>query len=438
MESNNQNFITKLEHDETYRVKKVSNFELNEDGNLARATSTKAIKMADSASIDAFARMRVSGPETLFDSKQIFDNQPLFWDELEVSGAGTASTWSQDTASTKMTVSLNTAGKRVRQTFMRPNYQPGKSQMILMTGTLGNGGGGTGITRCIGQFDDNNGIFMRDNEGIVEAVIRSNVTGTPVDTAVAQSAWNMDVLDGTGDSGITLDGTKSQIVVFDYEWLGVGRVRIGFVFNGIPVYVHEFNHSNILAGVYMSTPNNPLRYEIENDGTGVASELEHICCTVMSEGGTQKLGVLRHYDSPSLTGLTSGVNYVMMAGRLKSTHLGATIEVESFSALTPSTNNFCHWHLVAGGTVTGTLTFVDQPDSAVQVADGAKTVTHNGDGLEIDGGFFSSSLPVSVGLINALKLGSAIDGTPQEFYIVVKPITNNVSVDTSVTWRELN
>jgi len=79
-----------------------------------------------STSSDAFGRLRVSSPHTLIDSKQIFDNQPLYWDDSGVSGTGTTSTHSTLTAMTTMGVSLNTAGKRVRQTFQRFNYQPGK------------------------------------------------------------------------------------------------------------------------------------------------------------------------------------------------------------------------------------------------------------------------------------------------------------------------
>ena len=46
------------------------------------------IKTQNSPSVDAFGRFRVSAPDTLFDSKQIFDNQPLFWDEsLEAEAA---------------------------------------------------------------------------------------------------------------------------------------------------------------------------------------------------------------------------------------------------------------------------------------------------------------------------------------------------------------
>jgi len=43
----------------------------------------------------------------------------------------------------------------------------------------------------------------------------------------------------------------------------------------------------------MSTPNLPLRYEIENDGTGISSSFEQICSTVISEGGAQNTGLIR-------------------------------------------------------------------------------------------------------------------------------------------------
>ena len=78
---------------------------------------------------DAFGRLRTSEPYTIFDSKQIFDNQPLFWDDQEESGSGTTSVHDADAARTRIGVANTTAGKRTRQTFMRFNYQPGKSQL---------------------------------------------------------------------------------------------------------------------------------------------------------------------------------------------------------------------------------------------------------------------------------------------------------------------
>lgn len=92
------------------------------------------ISASDSPSIDAFGRWRVSEAETLFDSKLILDNAPLRWDDSQVSGAGTSSTYNTNQASVTLGVSNLTAGKRVRQSKRRFGYQAGKSQFILLTG----------------------------------------------------------------------------------------------------------------------------------------------------------------------------------------------------------------------------------------------------------------------------------------------------------------
>ena len=245
-------------------------------------TYFQEINFLDSPQLDAFDRLRVSNPETIFDSKQIFDTQPLVWDDSEVSGSGTSSTYNQDAARTRLAVTATTAGRRVRQTFMRFNYEPGKSQLILLTGRLTSDDAGSkaGLKTKLGLFDDDNGLFFTQDEGTLKVVQRSNVTGTPVDTEVAQSSWNVDKFDGTGTSGITFMANDANIFFIDFEWLGVGRVRMGFVIDGIPYVCHQFLNANLRNTVYMSTPNLPLRYEIENDGTGAAEQLDHICTSV--------------------------------------------------------------------------------------------------------------------------------------------------------------
>ncbi len=45
----------------------------------------------DTPEIDAFGRKRVSDVFTLFDSKQLYDNLPLLYDDQQVSGSGTTS-----------------------------------------------------------------------------------------------------------------------------------------------------------------------------------------------------------------------------------------------------------------------------------------------------------------------------------------------------------
>lgn len=209
--------------------------------------------------------------------------------------------------------------------------------MILLTGVIGIGS--SGITQEIGQFNDDNGLFFRIDDGIAYVVRRTKTSGSVVDNSVAQSSWNIDAMDGTGNSGITIDFDKTQIFIIDYEWLGVGRVRMGFVIGGSIYYCHEFLNSNVLTVVYMSTPNLPLRYSIENDGTGAASTLDHICSTVISEGGQQDTGMLRHQDTGAISGLlTSGI-YALLGIRLKSTHIGSAINMVRSSIAASSTND---------------------------------------------------------------------------------------------------
>lgn len=168
------------------------------------------VRTQDSPSVDAFGRWRVSNPETHFDSKLIFDNDPFFWDDVEFSGSGTSSTHSAATASVTLGVSNTTAGSRVRQTFMRFNYQPGKSQMVMMTGVLNKTGGGTGITRRIGLFDANNGLFFEDAAGAYKVVRRTAVTGSPVDNTVAQSSLRLQHRRSGGNGGFMCKAVFSE------------------------------------------------------------------------------------------------------------------------------------------------------------------------------------------------------------------------------------
>jgi hypothetical protein len=210
---------------------------------------------------------------------------------------------------------------------------------------------------------------------------------------------------------------------------------MGWVVDGKIYYCHEFLNANNLATVYMSTPNLPARYEIANDGNGGADTFDHICTSIISEGGQQANGLLHHADSGEVTGLSANTAYVVMGGRLKSAYIGTSVILENLSIITTA-NSQAHWEFVAGGTVGAALTYADKTNSACQVAIGSASHTHTG-GTAIDGGFFTTNQGISFTVPNAAKLGSSISGTPQEWYLVVVPITNNIAVRASVTWREL-
>jgi hypothetical protein len=265
---------------------------IGDDGNLP-------VKFGDSPSIDAFDRLRVSSPVGIFESTLQYDKQPLLWSE-EITG-GALSLFNADEAAVHMQVSSSgDAVKRQTRTYFR--YQPGKSQLVFMTFTMA-GVSDANVRRRVGYFDVSNGIFLEEVDGELWIVRRSFTSGVAVDTRVIQADWNIDRLDA-------LDITKSQILCLDLEWLGVGRVRVGFVIDGIIQYVHEFLNANNLDKVYMTSAQLPLRLEIEATDTPSAQvEFHGICGSVISEGGVDEFNgfpfatrttVLKTIDGPRI------------------------------------------------------------------------------------------------------------------------------------------
>lgn len=294
------------------------------------------IQPFDSANCDAFGRFRTSEPKTIFESKLLHgDGQALFWDESLESGtmATTGPTAAKpfiDFTSTNVT-----AGKRTRQTFQHFNYQPGKSILVTMTGILELASGvKTGCERRIGYFNDDNGAFFESDAGTIGVTVRTNDTGSPVDTTVAQASWNIDTMDGGADaanpSGLTLDAAKAQIFIIDFQWLSVGRVRFGFEINGILHYVHEHNTANTSTVPWSSTPNLPLRYQIITTTSSGVCSMRVICAAVISEGGADvAAGIVRHKGTAGAGVTTDAENiiFAVVGLKLKSTHLGAKIQI---------------------------------------------------------------------------------------------------------------
>lgn len=403
----------------------------------------------NSGLLDAFGRQRVSESRTIFDSHQIFDdgdlaasveNFPQFWDNQETSGSGTSTAFDIDRASTTLSVGATTAGTRVRQSKRRMNYQPGKSQRILLTSLFG--AAASGITRRYGLFDENNGLYLQQTNSGVSVVVRSYVSGAAVDTAVAQASWNIDPLDGSGDSGITLDLSKVQILFIDFEWLGVGSIRFGFVIDGVIYYAHQVNNANAITSVYMSTPNLPVRAEIINDGTGAASDFEVICAEVNSEGGADRTGVTRTHNTgiTAITVASTATTYPILGVRLRSSHLGMQIDMQTVGFILTTSPDTILWSLQINPTLSGAASWSNLSLSGTQVATGNGTLTITTPG-EIVASGYQTAAATSRGFQNTLadvnqKLGSLIDGTADTLWLCARPVDSTTDLLASMSWNE--
>jgi len=185
-------------------------------GQLMASTSSLPITFP-ATSLDAFGRLQVAEPYTLFDSQNRYaaDNQ---FDTSTATG-GTA-TYNANLSSVSLAVTTTSGSSVVRQSYRVMPYQPGKSLEAMMTFTMN--AGQAGLRQRVGYFNTQNGVFLQYDGTTLSFVLRSNsipTPGTPSDArTVNQADWNGDKLDGTGDSGITLDVTKTQILYFDFEW----------------------------------------------------------------------------------------------------------------------------------------------------------------------------------------------------------------------------
>ena len=288
---------------------------------------------------DAFGRLRVSQPYTLFDSQNRYAIDNQF--STSTSGSGAATHLSNE-SSVNMAVSTTSGDEVVRQTYRVFPYQPGKSLLLLATFKMDTAK--TNLRQRVGYFNTANGVFLEQGANGITFVLRTSTSGSATDTRyVAKASWNGDKLDGTGASGITLDLTKTQILFLDFEWLGVGSVRCGFVINGQFIVAHTFHNANIQTSVYMTTAILPVRYEITNTGTVASSSaMKQICSSVMSEGGYEAVSqehVARMVSATTGTYLTTTFK-PLVSIRLASTALGAVILPYNLNFLPTTSDNY--------------------------------------------------------------------------------------------------
>lgn len=386
---------------------------------------------------DAFARLRVSNPHTLFDSSFIYSDDLNNW-SIGISGNAT-STYNQNESIIYMGTSTTDGDEVVRETRRVSSYQPGKSLLILSSFVMNEGK--ESLRQRAGYFSTKNGFYLEQDGTELYIVKRSFVSGSVVNTRVSQSQWNVNRLDGTDQHRTLLDTSKSQIFWCDLEWLGVGSVRTGFIIDGQLYVCHIFNHSNKISSTYMSSASLPIRYEITNVGnTASSSNLKQICSTIMSEGGYQ--GHSPHWSATRTEALTSSTSFKpvvsirMNSGREDSVILPTQIHVTG-----DGNNAFYEWALIRNATITGGEWSNHTPSSNnVQYNANASSMTG---GVLIDSGVYSSTTQGSaavnyeIGYNYSLQLGRNLTPTSDNMTLGVRHLAVGGSVYGSMNWHDL-
>jgi hypothetical protein len=323
----------------------------------------------DGILLDSFNRLRVSQASTLFDSQQEYGLDTLrTWDctangtlPTILSPNGSVSSVGNsvgprdvNTKLTPITTSATNGHYSILQSRQYTRYIPGYGHLIFLTG-----------------------VFATNASYEASIVLRTSTSGSPSDIrSIPQSQWNIDKFDGSGPSKYVLDLTKTQILVIGAQWLGVGRVLVGFDIDGCIHPAHEFLNANILSVPYTGTFNLPIRWQQQtlasqtkvdagyfdssggvflsttNANAGGTSYFN--CVSVQSEGASEARGYPQS-QNPGIGSIAVTTRRPVFSIRPSSTFQGITnrahIELDDFW-VTASTNPSIY-EIIVGGTLTG-------------------------------------------------------------------------------------
>jgi len=390
-----------------------------------------------STAYDAFGRLRVSNPLTIFDSKNVMSKNNLFDEDL--TGSGTV-TYTSNKSTVNLNVTTASGDKVIRQSKRVMSYQPGKSLLILNTFVMNTPE--ADLKQKVGTFDANNGIFFYADGTTLKIVRRTYVTGSAVDTEISQSSWNGDKLDGSGASGYSLNVDKATILFTDYEWLGMGAVRVGFVIDGKFITAHTFLNANDLTTVYMQTANLPIRYEIETTGTiSGAAVLQQVCSTAIIEGGYAPEGLRQSIGTASLAGVnltTAGTYYNLATIRIKSGRPYAVIIPIDIAASAISNSDF-QIELRLNATPSTAFSYTSYSDNVEYDLTGTTTITG---GTIVGQAYLSGKGANNLqfaqdGFNFAYQLGQTIAGSSDTLTLCAKGGSNGDDICGTLKWVDL-
>jgi hypothetical protein len=183
-----------------------------------------------------------------------FDDQNgMFW---QYDGIRMALVKRSSTNNIAGTISLQANNNAVTGTNTRFTQQLAVGDRIVIKG----------MSHVISTLTSDTSMTVTPDYRGVNDVVNGKAMKT-IDIVVPQESWNLDPLNGSGPSGYTLDVTKMQMIGMQWTWYGAGF--IDFMLRGPDgnyTFCHRFRNSNVNSEAYMRTGNQPVRYEVINEG----------------------------------------------------------------------------------------------------------------------------------------------------------------------------
>lgn len=271
------------------------------------------------------------------------------------------------------------------------------------------------------------------------STVQAGVANDQATGFVAQSAWNVDVMDGSGStsnpSGVLLDQTKLNVFQIVYPYLGAGTIRFGVMSpDGRFITVHRLRYPNSAVIANQRNPTLRLGWIAASLGSSTNLTVKGASAAAFVEGEST---VTRDPFGASINGFSAGTTeYVAIALRVGGT-FGSTVNQreilpQTLQVGTETSNRVVRVRCIRNPTLTGTVdwSYIDSTRSSVEQAT-PTTITPSG-GITVAYLVSASGAPASVDLS---KLDLRLE--PGDVLAIALTTASASAVTTvSINWNE--
>lgn len=232
-----------------------------------------------------------------------------------------------------------------------------------------------------GIGDANNGLFFGYN-GTTFGVLRRSAAA---DDWIAQTAWNVDKMDGTGASAMILNPAKGNVFQIKFQWLGFGQLSF-YIENpetGFFVLVHRYKWANANTNVSLQVPSFPFSIRVTNTGSTTNKTIQVPSIAVQYEGSNDLVGLLNsQVNQISTAGITAYVPTAILAVQNKLSVFGGSnnnrsqVYIKTFSVSNASSKSL-RFGLLLDPTSIASATYsdIDANTSVVSYSNNGGTIT---------------------------------------------------------------
>ena len=283
-----------------------------------------------------------------------------------------------------------------------------------------------------------NGVFFqwKSGEGLA-LVLRSNFSGSQVDTTVLRADWNLDKLDGTGASAKTLVPTDENTYVFEWSAFGGSIIQAGFMQDGVPVWCHRF------VNVRFGCAALPLRWEIGRIDAALATTENDAASMIQGAGSIFIRGlhdspvVTRALTSSAVRSVTATTGPVPVIFMLLRPYTGYAKLLLRRMSITNLDQGVARWSLVwKTSGVTG-ISLLGVSNSYVTYATTSAVGTSAGTGFVVASGFLGHGVTTHAFDEKGVCIEANTAGGGDNLVLYVEYLRGVVTVVPSIEWIEV-